>query len=100
KPSERDKDEDKRFELIDKGKAIKKKLEQSAMSFRKDLVALPAKADVDQKVLEKLGSEVKEIVEDGIPVGKYIKIPVGDLDFDFKKMKPTSASITFKIEFD
>jgi hypothetical protein len=96
---EADKDQKRMDELAKKAADLRKKLEQSAMDFRKDLTALPAKVDVDQKVLEKLGSVVKELVEDGIPVGKYVKIPIGDLGFDFKKMKPTSASITFKIDF-
>jgi hypothetical protein len=54
---------------------------------------------LEKDKIEKLADWVKGVVQDGIPVGKYVKIPLGDLGFDFKKMKATSGTINFSIEF-
>ena len=88
-------------ELQDKSAELKKKMEKATQDFRRDLALLskPEKSSMDQKTLEKLGSLVKKIVEDGIPVGKYVKIPVRDLGWDFNRNKPTSGSIAFSFEW-
>jgi hypothetical protein len=88
-------------ELQDKSAELKKKMEKATQDFRRDLALLskPEKSNMDQKTLEKLGSLVKKIVEDGIPVGKYVKIPVRDLGWDFNRNKPTSGSIAFSFEW-
>jgi hypothetical protein len=86
-------------DLQKKAREIQHQMEKSTFDFRRDLGLQPGKDKLDKSELEKLGAVVKDIVEDGIPIGKYVRIPVGDLDFNFKTMTPTAASITFKFEF-
>ena len=87
--------------LQKKGVELRYKMVSPTVEFRRNL-ELQAKPDVSKlepDQIEKLADWVKGVVQDGIPVGKYIKIPLSDLGFDFKKMKPTSGSINFSIEF-
>ena len=88
-------------ELRKKGAEFREKMVKPTIEFRRnlELQAKPDVAKLEKDKIEKLADWVKGVVQDGIPVGKYFKIPLSDLGFDFKKMKPTSASITFSIEF-
>jgi hypothetical protein len=84
-----------------KGAELRDKMVRPTIEFRRNL-ELQAKPDVSKLEPDKiaqLADWVKGVVQDGIPVGKYFKIPLGDLGFDFKKMKATSGTINFSIEF-
>jgi hypothetical protein len=97
-----DNDLDKKLEeLRNKGAEFREKMVKPTLEFRRnlELQAKPDAAKLEKDKIEKLADWVKGVVQDGIPVGKYFKIPLSDLGFDFKRMKPTSGTINFSIEF-
>ena len=88
-------------ELRKKGAEFREQMVKPTLEFRRnlELQAKPDVAKLEKDKIEKLAEWVKGVVQDGIPVGKYFKIPLNDLGFDFKKMKATSGTINFSIEF-
>jgi hypothetical protein len=99
-----DADSDKKIEdLRKKANALKKELEKATDEFRKtlarDIIPPAERTKMAQPDVRKIGAMTEDVVEYAIPVGKYVKIPLDSLGYDFKTMKPTSASINFSIEF-
>jgi hypothetical protein len=90
-------------DLKKKANSAKKELEKATDDFRRklarDLIPPAERAKMAQPDVRNIGAMTEDVVENAIPVGKYVKIPLDSLGFDFKTMKPTSASINFSIEF-
>jgi Zn-dependent oligopeptidase len=96
-----DKLDQKLEELRKKGVQYRDKMVKPTGEFRRnlELQAKPDVAKLEKDKIEKLADWVKGVVQDGLPIGKNVKIPLGDLGFDFKRMRATSGTITFSIEF-
>lgn len=104
KDDDHDAEGDKKIQdLKKKANGLKKELEKATDDFRKklarDLIPPAERTKMAQPDVRKIGAMAEDVVEYAIPVGKYVKIPLDSLGYDFKAVKPTSASINFSIDF-